>query len=173
MTTLKHKPLLYLLFTLLLSSCIYFGGSDDDDPLIDVTSNRYDPVILKRESFNTSIELMPPQNQGIMGKIYIKDNYLFINEPNKGFHIYDNSNPENPIKLKFLKVLGSTDVSIKQDILYVNNAVDIIALSFSNDFNEVTVSKRIENVFPEMISPDGYRANIASDEVVIDWTLKN
>lgn len=173
MSTTKHKPLLVTLCCLLLSSCFYFGGSDDDDPLIDIVSNNYDPVVLKRDNFNTSVALMPPKNQDIMGKIYVKDNYLFINEPNKGFHIYDNANPENPVKLKFLKVLGSTDVSIKQDILYINNAVDLIALSFTNGFNEVTVSKRIENIFPELISPDGFLANVAPDEVVVDWKLKN
>lgn len=171
MTTFKHKPLLYLFCTLLLSSCFY--GRNDDD-IIDVEPpSQYEPVILKRESFNTSVELLPPQNQDIMGKIYVKDGYLFINEPNKGFHIYDNSNPQNPVALKFLKVLGSTDVSIKQEVLYINNAVDLIAVTFNTDFSEVTVSKRVEHIFPELISPDGYRANIASDEVVVNWKLKN
>lgn len=171
MTTLKYNPLLVLCVTLLLSSCIYFGGSSPDD--VDYIVESYDPVIIKREIFNASVTLMPPQKQEVMGKIYVKDNFLFINEPNKGFHIYDNTNPENPVKLKFLKVIGSTDVSIKGDVLFVNNLVDLIAITFNNTLNEVIVTKRVEGVFPELFSPDGFKADLAPDEVVVDWILKN
>ncbi|MEW4924179.1 hypothetical protein [Algibacter sp. 2305UL17-15] len=168
MTNLKNKAVI-LLSAFLLSSCIYFGGPDDEFEY----NSKYEPVLVKRENFSSSVELLSPQTQKLMGKIYVKDNYLFISEPHKGFHIYDNSNPSSPIKLKFLKVLGSSDVSIKSDVLYINNAVDLIALTFKNDFSGVTVTKRVENVFPEMVSPDGYYAIKSSDEVVVDWKLKN
>ncbi|GAB1858461.1 hypothetical protein MHTCC0001_32980 [Flavobacteriaceae bacterium MHTCC 0001] len=164
----KHKTLLLLLFTTTLSSCFYWGADDDVN-----SGSNYEPVILKREVFNNSVELLPAKSQDVMGKIYIKDHYLFISEPNEGFHIFDNTDPENPLKLKFLKVMGSTDISIKGDVLYINNAVDLIAITFNGNLNELTVTKRIENIFPELISPDGFLANLAQDEVVIDWKLKN
>lgn len=169
MTTLKTNKPIFMLLVLTLSSCIYFGTEEDE---LDYESI-YEPIIMKRDAFNVSVKLSPPQPQSEMGKIYVKDNFLFISEPNKGFHIFNNSNPKTPEKLKFLKVPGSTDISIKSDVLYINNAVDLIAVTFNNSFNEVTVTKRIENVFPEKISPDGFLAGAANDEVVIDWKLKN
>ena len=32
------------------------------------------------------------------GKIYLYDKYLYINDKGWGIHIYDNSNPTNPVK---------------------------------------------------------------------------
>lgn len=172
-TMTKTKHLITIIIVLsVLSSCFY--GRNDDDDIIDAEpQSQYEPVILEREAFNTSVALLEPQNQEEMGKIYVKDNFLFISEPYKGFHIFDNTNPENPIKLKFLKVLGSTDISIKNEVLYINNAVDLIAITFNNTFTEATVSKRIEDIFPELISPDGYHANTGHNDVVVDWKLKN
>lgn len=68
----------------------------------------------------------------------MKDDFLIINGPNKGFHIYDNTNPENSKKLKFLEVLGSTDVSIKGNSIYTNNAIDLITLLVNDDFTSIT-----------------------------------
>lgn len=68
----------------------------------------------------------------------MKDDFLIINEPNKGFHIYDNTNPENSKKLKFLEVLSSTDVSIKGNSIYTNNAIDLITLLVNDDFTSIT-----------------------------------
>lgn len=171
MTKIKHT-ILTLTVLSVFSSCIYVRN-DDDDIVDPEPQSQYEPIIIKREEFNTSVALLEPQTQEEMGKIYVKDNFLFISEPYKGFHIFDNTNPENPVKLKFLKVLGSTDISIKKEVLYINNAVDLIAITFNNTFNEVTVSKRIEDVFPELISPDGFQANAGHDGIVVDWKLKN
>ena len=169
------KKVIKLVFiTLLLTlntACPYFGGTDDD---INNISSNYEPVIIDRETFENSTELVAGQPIEKSGKIYVKDNYLIINEPNKGFHIYDNTNPENPINIKFLKVLGSSDLSIKNNIVYANNAVDLIALTINENFETITVTKRVRNVFPELTSPDGFFSNsLSNSEIVIDWNIKN
>ncbi|MBI4648064.1 MAG: hypothetical protein HY738_16135 [Bacteroidia bacterium] len=52
------------------------------------------------------------------GKIYIKGQYIYINEIAKGVHIIDNSAPENPIKTAFIHIPGNYDIAIRDNILY-------------------------------------------------------
>ncbi len=38
------------------------------------------------------------------GKIYIYQDYLFINEPRKGVHIFNNVDPSKPVAMAFLSM---------------------------------------------------------------------
>jgi len=157
--------------SILTTSCIWNPNVDDDNP---PPSSAYEAVVLPRVDFENSTQLLAQKPLENTGKIYVKDQYLLINEPNQGFHIYDNSNPANPQKIKFLQVLGSTDISIKGQVLYINNAVDLIAVTFNADFNAIEVTKRVRNVFPVLISPDGFYPNTnPQNDVVVDWTIIN
>lgn len=161
---------IHLLLLLLFTSCIW---NDDNTIIQDDFISSYQAVTLQRDVFETSTEVLNPQPIETSGKIYVKDQFLLINEPNKGFHVYDNSDPTNPVNIKFLKVLGSTDIAIKGSVLYINNAVDLIALTFNTDFSDIQITKRVENVFPIMLSPDGFFIQPEANEVIVDWTLIN
>ncbi len=170
----KINLVAFFAITMLFTSCIWDVNDDDGgNTVLPFESSAYEPVIMERDDFETSTQLVANQALAETGKIYVKDNYLIINEPNKGFHVYDNSDPSSPEKIKFLKVLGSSDISIKGNVLYFNNAVDLIAVTFNSDFSEIEVTKRIRNVFPVMLSPDQFYPNLEENEVVVDWTLIN
>lgn len=161
------KKLLILVLAIGCTSCWY---TRVDEP--EYLQSAYEPVILSRTDFENSTELMASQPNIKAGKIYVKDAYLIINEPNKGFHIYNNSDPKAPLKIGFLKLLGSSDISIRGNMLYANNGVDLIAVKIDLDANKIDVTKRVKNVFPEKISPDGFFNYTSGDEVVVDWVLK-
>ncbi|WP_443937692.1 LVIVD repeat-containing protein [Pedobacter sp. MW01-1-1] len=82
------------------------------------------------------------------GKIYIYNDYLFINEPYKGIHIYRNSNPSTPVNLAFLQVPGNVDIAIKDNILYADSYIDLLAFDISNPANAKQV-KRVKDVFTQ------------------------
>ncbi|GAA0872102.1 hypothetical protein GCM10009117_12490 [Gangjinia marincola] len=130
----------------------------------------YEAVLITREALEASVELKESRPIVNSGKIYVKDNLLIINEKNEGFHIYDNSNPEHPVALNFLKTPGATDIAIRNNMLYINQAVDLIAVMVTPNAETITVTKRIRNTFPEMLAPDGsYAYDKAEDEVVVNW----
>ncbi len=112
----------------MFQSCWLNTGEDDENMVEPFPISSYNPVIVKRQVLETSTILQEPQTIVNSGKIYVKDDFLFINEKNQGFHIFNNSNPANPTNIGFLKVLGSSDLAIKNDIIYVNNATDLIAI---------------------------------------------
>ncbi len=108
----------------------------------------HEPLYMTWEDLRTSVEVMPPREILKRGKIYIKDNYLYVNEPNKGIHIFDNSHPENPIPQCFLSIPGNTDLSIKGSFLYADSYVDLLIFALTIHPEDIILVNRIEDVFP-------------------------
>lgn len=137
------KYIIFAGIVLLLDSCI-----PQQEPQ---SMTGYRPVYLSFEAMR-QIEIQPPQPMKQAGKIYIKDNYLFVNEPNKGIHIINNSNPEIPKKVAFLKIPASVDMAAKGTFLYVDNGTDLVVLDITNP-EKVQLIKRVEKVFTTQLFP--------------------
>lgn len=153
---------------LTVNACVLFPPDPDDQ-----SNSLYEPVTMTREELNQSISVSGPMEIQHSGKIYVKDNLLFVGEKYKGFHVFDNSNPQNPSKIGFISVPGTTDIAIKNNVLYLNNAVDMVALSVNYSTKSFTVQKRIQNAFPQLISPDGFVFYLKNDaDIIIDYILK-
>lgn len=155
----------FLLFLIpLFNSCWYCSDCGEVGP-----QDLYSPVIMERTAFENSVKSLPSQNIIKSGKIYIKDNLMFINEVNKGFHVYNYSNPQNPIRIGFIQILGATDLAIRDNIVYINQAVDLVTLEYNPSNNSIIIKHRNKEVFPQKISPNGSIANTTENQIVVDW----
>jgi hypothetical protein len=148
-----------------------FFNDENENIAVSPIFSRYEPVILTTEEFENSILMQENKSVEEASKIYIIDDYIFINDKRTGFHIFDNSDPSNPIKKKFLKAPGATDIAIRNNVLYINQATDLVVLTF--DFNTLTtvVNKRVKNVFPPLQAPNG-EWFYEEDKVVVNWIQK-
>lgn len=160
------KLLLLVLIAPLLTACPYETHHYQE--------SAYKPVLMTRENLENSIELKSPREIQNYGKIYVKDNLLFINEKYEGIHVVDNSNPEKPNNIAFISVPGNIDISIKNNIIYADNAVDLVAIKY--DGSTLRVVDRNRNVFPEYGTPDGNylaseysQANRPDNTVIVKW----
>ncbi|MBM6500089.1 hypothetical protein [Flavobacterium macrobrachii] len=162
--TIKNYSTLLLVYYL-FSSCFGFGEVD--------SRSSFKPVYMKRSDFENSIKFEAPKSILKSGKIYIKDEIMYLNDVNKGFQIYNYSNPNNPVKIGYINIPGATDVAIRNNILYVNQATDLVTINYNTSANSVTVTNRIKNAFPPKVSPDGFMAKEKQNQVVIDWTNSN
>jgi hypothetical protein len=88
------------------------------------------------------IVMSSPQQVQNAGKIYLYKDHLFINEPNIGIHIYDNSNPASPKSLGMLPIIGNFDLGIQNDLLYADNIVDLLTFDISNLSKPVLVDRQ-------------------------------
>lgn len=133
------------------------------------------PVYMSYDDLRTAVKTTDPVSLEKPGKIYFKDNYIYINEYFKGVHIIDNTNPSSPQEKKFIEIPGNVDIAIKDNILYADSYVDLVALDIS-DLNNITEKKRIENVFPYAtpVNPDKYTEEWPDQTkgVVIRWDVK-
>lgn len=110
------------------------------------------PDYMSYDELRSSFGMKSAQSIKQPGKIYFKDQFIFINEYLTGIHIIDNSNPANPQKTAFLEIPGNVDMAIKGTMLYADSYVDLLTLDISDMTNIVEVD-RDENVFPYII-PD-------------------
>ncbi len=98
------------------------------------------------------IESQPGRALRRPGKIYVKDNYLFVNDLGEGIHIIDNSDPASPRKVSFLRILANYDMAVKGSYLYADNASDLVVLDIRDPLN-IKVVKRIEKAIPQSDYP--------------------
>ncbi len=160
------KKIFILLLALSLQSCFMFWTPEDSQ------ETEYKPVLMSRPDFEKSVSLKNPTDIVEAGKIYTYGNYLFINEKCIGFHVYDNSNPEEPKAISFIHAPGATDMAIKNNVVYINQATDLIAVQLSEDPMQIELTKRIPEVFPELRSPDGRYFETPAGKVIVKWIKK-
>ncbi|MBA3985495.1 MAG: hypothetical protein H0X63_02725 [Flavobacteriales bacterium] len=167
---LKNIMLLLIVATF-ISSCI-FNGNDDDIPF-EPSQSVYEPIKMPRNEFENTTQLLPPRAIINSGKIYIKGHLLFINEVNEGFHVFNNSNPATPENIGFLKILVSTDLAIKNDVIYSNNGPDLIAIVTNIENRTIGITKRVVYTFPDAMSfsPDGFYFPTQENEIIIGYQL--
>jgi hypothetical protein len=131
----------------------------------------YRPIYATYDAIR-AVQTTGPQPLKNPGKIYVKDNYLFINDIGTGIHIVDNRNPAKPVRLAFVSIPGNRELAVKDSILYADNTLDLVALNIANPTN-VRVVKRIENAFPYPAYPTerNVRFECADPDkgVVIRW----
>ena len=154
----------------LLTSCI--GRSTEPEYF-----TAYKPVLMDRASLEKSIKWHSPAQIKSPGKIYYKDKFIMISERYKGVHIVDNTDPENPVMKGYISVPGCVDMAMKENTLYVDNAVDLVAIDVSKtNIGQIEVKKRVKATFPELVPPDNmvlptrYRKeNRPPNSVIVNW----
>ncbi|HYG38288.1 MAG TPA: hypothetical protein VD908_06705 [Cytophagales bacterium] len=137
------KPF-HLLVFILLASC---------DPYDFEYKSEYQAILMTRNQLEKSVVYQQPRAFINTGKIYQKGYYIFINEKYKGVHIIDNHDPTSPQNIGFISAPGCIDMAVKGNSLYMDNALDLVAVDITN-FEHVTVTERIKDVFPELLPPD-------------------
>lgn len=164
-----RKTLLFLPVLLALAGCI--GDPIETPSGTTVTGLR--PIYFA-ESEARKIVADAPQPIVKLGKIYYKDQTIYVNERNLGVHIIDNTDPANPVKKGFLHIPGCNDIAIKGNTLYADNVGDFVAIDISDPTHPIEL-KRIPNLqgnandqFPQFY--EGYFECVdASKGIVAGW----
>ncbi|MDR1416510.1 MAG: hypothetical protein LBJ57_03705 [Prevotellaceae bacterium] len=125
-----------------LTSCPYehYDGGD----------GYYEPIYMTRPELEASVRFDSAQPLYSAGKIYVRAHQLFICEPYKGVHVIDNSNPQKPRPTDFIAIPGCVDVAVRGNILYADNAVDLVAV----DLDQRKVVAREQNAFKSIVPPN-------------------
>ena len=141
--------------------------------------HEYVPIVVSRSVLESSVSFEGARVLENPGKIYVWENYLFVNEKYLGVHVLDNTDPSNPENVGFLKIPGNIDIAIKDGYLYADNAVDLITLDIEEIAQgSVQVTDRQKEVFPDLVNPDGYipwsyeKGNRPEGTIIIGWKYK-
>ena len=119
------------LFCLLFSSCSLFEKEEIvEEDLVDVTY--FVPVYETTDQLAQKVSIDPPKDYAEAGKIVTYQQYIFINKPQEGIHVVDNSDPANPQNLHFISIPGSLDMSIIDDHLYSDMYSALVVFDISS-----------------------------------------
>ena|SRR5688572_7867773 len=133
---------------LLICSVFLLQGCLKDSIVHSYTYTYYKPVYKTAAEVRANIKSNTAQPVERPGKIFVKGNYIFLNEVDKGIHVIDNSNPAQPRNVTFINIPGNVDIAVKGNTLYADLYTDLIAIDISNPQN-VVLKKVVEGVFPD------------------------
>lgn len=163
------------LIILLVVVCFGLMSTDIAPPY----HGNYKPILMTRTALENSVKSIAPLPLINPGKIYIKGNYIYIVEKYKGIHVINDTDLTNPVKEKFITIPGIVDLSIKDDVMFADNAVDLVGVDIS-DLEHVSVISRVKHVFPELPHPEwggidwNYsRTNRPPNTVIVEWAKAN
>lgn len=105
------------------------------------------PVYLSYEELRKPVRATAPLELSSAGKIYLYGDHLFVNSPNKGVHVIDNTDPANPVNQAYLPIPGNLDIAIKDGYLYADSYIDLVVIALG-DLSDMRESHRVEAVFP-------------------------
>ena len=134
-----------LLPFLILALAVTFWSCNDQCKETRVT-RQFTQVTRSLMELRTQVKSETSRSLDKPGKMYIKGNYLFVNEIKKGIHIIDNSNTSNPKFVAFLNIPGNGDIAVRDNILYADSYSDLVALNIADPLKAVEVG-RVKNVF--------------------------
>ena len=128
------------------------------------------PVLALKSDVLAGIKSGPSRALVSPGKIFIRGNYLFVNEVDKGVHIIDNSDPSHPVSVSFISIPGNLDVAVAGSYLYADMYGDLLTIDISDPKNVKLVDTSLA-VFPDRnylgwASPGG-------DQIIVDWITKD
>lgn len=172
------------LFLLTVISLVFLGCPIEpvfDNQIVDVGEVEGMKPIYSAVADWQEIVVKEPVIMEKLGKIYYKDGLLYVNEKFKGIHVIDNTDPSNPVKLKFIQIPANKDIAIKGNRLYADNYTDLVTLDIT-DLENIIVLSRVKDIYPKATQayPEAYQGYFECvDEsmgIVVGWeeaTLNN
>ncbi|XCF07238.1 hypothetical protein ABI125_05120 [Tamlana crocina] len=167
---MKLKYLFLSLIVVLAFSC---DTNDEDYEFVQVAT----PQLMSKTAFRSSVEVDAPKDIETVGKIYAYKDYIFVSDESKGVHVIDNSNPAVPKSIKFIKIPGNEDISVKDDFLYADSATDLVVFDIS-DINNISVVGRLKDVFnvydynvPLEAQAVDYANYDYENDIIVGWTI--
>jgi hypothetical protein len=165
-STRMKKTLLYLLLPVFLAVSLHLSGDSV------LPGSEYRPVFMTRDELNRSVFYVAEGRAlNDPAKIYSLAPYIYVSERYKGIHIINNSNPRSPVNEAFIVAPGCLDMAIKDGILYIDNAVDLVAF----DLTAKTVVQRLTHVLPEPSAPGlyAYLPDRPEGMILVGWKKWN
>jgi len=139
--------LLMLAFIPLIQSC------NKDKGTIEVTYNKATALYTNLDDLRSAPIHGTSRSIDNPGKIFIDNSLLLIGEELEGIHVFDNSNPSNPVNSGFITIPYAKEFYVENNILYVESHYDFMKIDISTPTAPVLLS-RVENAFGDFMLND-------------------
>ncbi|WP_336517417.1 hypothetical protein [Pollutibacter soli] len=134
------------------------------------TYSFYTPEYRTADEVRANIKSNDPVPVTKAGKLYLRGNYIFLNEPDRGIHVFDNSNPYSPKNVAFIDIPGNIDLAVKGNYLYADAYTDLVVIDITNPL-DVKLKNVKEGVFPQRFYSTFFAQD--SSRVIVNWKRRD
>ena len=120
---------------------------DDGGSSISSFSSR-EPVYLGYAELRGAVRTVEPRPLEDVGRVYVYEDFLFLNARNEGVHVIDNSDPTEPRPVSFIEIPGNTELEIRDGVLFADSYVDLVAIELGGFGAGPRQVAREEGIFP-------------------------
>jgi len=162
------RNLRFLLFAAI--TAVLFTSCLEDECTSTSTFVQWEAVFIPENEIRPGIEVSDARELVNPGNIYYYKNFLLVNERREGVHIIDNTNPSSPDNIGFIEIPGNLDMAVKDDVLYVDLYLDLVAIDIKNPM-QASVIGRTDGVFSSyypLIENAGYIIEYVPTEKTIE-----
>ena len=135
-----------LLLLLLPISVLMLPSCTKDFGTVEVTYTKATAIYGDLDEVRNTELIAAAQPIENAGKIFVAENLLLIGEEEKGIHIVDNTNPENPTNLSFINIPGNREFFVAGNTLYAESYYDMVKIDISNK-NQPKLISRVKDAF--------------------------
>ena len=137
----KYLRYFCMAFLTLVTACEINYYDDLDDDRINCEErceygvyyyNSYSVETISLEALKNQIRVEDPKPYEATGKFYFYNDLLFVNEPQKGLHVLDVSDPSNIQKIKFIRLPGNIEISIRNGKMYADLYSAVVTIDISD-----------------------------------------
>ncbi len=129
---------------LALGMALLFQGCLQDKCTNSYTYTAYIPVYMTYDEIRGAVASEPARDLAQPGKIFVKGDWLFINEIHKGIHVIDNSNPANPTPVSFINIPGNVDLAVRGNYLYADSYMDLVTIDITDPTQAAEVDREMD-----------------------------
>ncbi|MBS1656206.1 MAG: hypothetical protein JSU05_15240, partial [Bacteroidetes bacterium] len=144
---MKNNFSLFLVSVVLITQVFLWQSCIKDNCHQSRTYTWYTPVYSTKQQVRDGIKSSAATDLQNTGKIYIRGNYIFLNELNKGIHVIDNTDPSRPVNKAFIAIPGNIDLAVKGNTLYADMYTDLTTIDITDPLN-IQLKKITPGVFP-------------------------
>ena len=167
---MKNNYWLRSTFLMLLLSTTFLQGCIKDTIEKTYTYRLHRPVYKTTAEVRANIKSNLSKAVSVPGKLFIKDQFIFLNEVDKGVHVIDNTNPAAPKNVAFIDIPGNVDIAVKGNTLYADLYTDLVTIDITNPLS-AKVTKVVEDVFPHRRYSNYFMVD--TTKVIAEWVIKD
>jgi len=167
--------IMLLKFSVIVAGMLALGGCVKEKCSRITTQTIYTPMVMAKADYWASVKSEAPQEIGVPGKIYVKDQYIFVNEISKGIHVIDNSDPRAPKNVAFLNIRGNVDIAIKGNTLYADSYADLVVFNIVDPLH-ISFVKKLDNIIAYPINSAGLMMGQSvrnNDSMVVGYNTRD
>ena len=161
----KHLFIIGLVFSL-----SFFISCSDQLCEQEVTYTKATAIYADLNDFRIDNINESPKQLESANKIYLSNDLILISERMKGIHVYDNSDPKNPVAINFLTIPGNNEMFVENNIIYADSYYDMLKIDISSPL-QATVVSRLENAIRPQFSNDRGQVLVGFNEEIVTEQL--